>query len=137
MSEKERYYQISIMFGWLVLLHVVVIMFLISLLLGAVENDFSEFNTHPGEEGVNIMIVVFMSYAVMPLLVRLLTNIICRWIFFAFSILAFLLFLSHHLTHVFVDRDPMTIFNILDFTHHAVSIFLMVLTFFWAREYNK
>lgn len=136
MNNKNLFYQNLIAISWIVLLQIVLVMFIISILRGAVANDFSGFAKDPGEMGTNIMIVVFTIYALLPVLVFLLTHVIFRWFYFALAIFFLLFFIAHQVTHMIVDNMPLNLYHLLDFAHHGVMILVIILSLKWARNKN-
>lgn len=134
MENRSRFYQITIAISWITLLQLVVVMFIVSILRGAVANDFSGFAKDPGEMGTNIMIVVFTIYALLPIFIFVFTHVIFRWIYFALAIFFLLFFVAHQITHMIVDNMPLNMYHLLDFAHHGVMIFVIVLSLLWARR---
>ena len=132
LDQQEKYRQ-SIIVGWIMLLQIVLVMFIISLLRGAIKNDFSGFAKDPGELGTNIMIIVFAIYAIIPVMVRICSAIFIRWFTFGISIFFLLFFIAHQLTHMIVDNMPLNIYHVLDFTHHAIILWVIVCSYKWAK----
>ncbi|MES2674926.1 MAG: hypothetical protein V4660_11855 [Pseudomonadota bacterium] len=133
MLSKQEQYRQSVIVGWIMLLQVVLVMFIISILRGAVKNDFSGFAKDPGIGGTNIMIIVFAIYAILPVLLRAMDYIFLRWFTFAISIFFLLFFIAHQLTHMIVDNMPLNLYHVLDFTHHGIILWVIVCSFKWAK----
>ena len=91
MLSKQENLRQSIIVGWINLLQLVVVMFVVSLIKLAIANDFTPFGKDPGYMGLNIMIVVFTIYAVIPILLRIFDGNVFRWLMVGISIF-FLLF---------------------------------------------
>lgn len=133
MLSKPEYLRQSIAIGWIVLLQLVIVMFIVSILRGAIANDFTGFAKDPGQLGTNIMIVVFTIYALVPALVRTFEWRAFRWFVVAISIFFFLFFIAHQLTHMYVDNTQLNLYHTLDFAHHAVMLWIIVCSIQWAR----
>jgi uncharacterized membrane protein len=69
----------------------------------------------------------------MPLLVKMIDALIFRWFIFGLSIFFFLFFIAHQLNHAITDGIPLKLDHMFDFLHHVVMLFVIFLTFFWAR----
>lgn len=123
----------SITVGWICALQLVVIMFVVSLCRAAIANDFRPFGRDPGNMGLDIMIVIFAIYAVMPMLMRMFDGRIFRWFMVGAAVFFFLMFIAHQLTHMYVDHMPLNIYHVLDFAHHAVLLWVSVCSVQWAR----
>jgi hypothetical protein len=123
----------SITIGWICALQLVVIMFLVSLVRAAIANDFRPFGRDPGNLGLDIMIVIFAIYAVIPMLLRLFDGPVFRWFMVGVAVFFFLMFIAHQLTHMMVDHMPLNIYHTLDFAHHAVLLWVSVCSVRWAR----
>lgn len=137
MTNKELFYRNTISICWIVLLQLVMVMFLIGLLYGAMANDFSEFATHPGEFGINSTIITVSFYATLALLVRFFNHVVFKWFVFGMAVFFFLFFVAHQLSHIIVDNKTLALFNLLDFLHHGVAMLCAVLSFLWARIKNN
>lgn len=133
MLSKQEQYRQSVIVGWIMLLQIVLVMFIISILRGAIKNDFSGFAKDPGELGTNIMIIVFAIYAVIPVLVRAIGAVFMRWFTFGISIFFMLFFIAHQLTHMIVDNMPLNIYHVLDFVHHAIILWVIICSYKWAK----
>lgn len=132
-ENKEKFYRQSLIICWIALVQLVMVMFIMALLSGAVNNEFTRFSKDPGEAGIKIMIIVFTIYIILPLLIKLIDHKIFRWTIFGLCIFFFLFFLAHQLTHMIVDKMPLGLHHTLDFAHHIIMILAAVLTFLWAR----
>lgn len=119
--------------GWISALQLVVIMFLVSLVRAAIANDFKRFGVDPGDRGLNIMIVIFAVYALIPVLVRMFDGRVFRWTTVGVAVFFWLMFIAHQLSHLLVDKTPLSIYHVLDFSHHAVLLWVIVCSVRWAR----
>ncbi|RQP22645.1 hypothetical protein [Piscinibacter terrae] len=127
----------SITVGWINALQLVVIMFLVSVVRAAIANDFKPFGRDPGNLGLDIMIVIFAIYALIPVAVRMFDGLIFRWTMVGAAVFFFLMFIAHQLTHMVVDKMPLNIYHVLDFSHHAVLLWLIVCSVRWARMADR
>lgn len=119
--------------GWISALQLVVIMFVVSLVRAAIANDFKPFALDPGNRGLDMMIVIFAIYAVIPVLVRVFDGLLFRWAMVGASVFFFLMFIAHQLTHMVVDKMPLSIYDVLEFSNHAVMLWVIVCSVRWAR----
>lgn len=133
MLSKQETMRQSVIVGWINLLQLVVVMFVISLIKSAIENDFTPFGRDPGIQGMNIMIVVFTIYALIPVLVRMFSATPFRWFIVGISIFFLLFFIAHQITHLAVDKMPLTLYSLLDFAHHLMMLWVIVCAIRWAR----
>lgn len=133
MLSKQESLRQTVIVGWINLLQLVVVMFVVSLITSAIANDFTRFGKDPGYAGLNIMIVVFAIYAAVPILVRAYDGHAFRWFMVGISIFFLLFFIAHQLTHMMVDKTPLTLYSILDFSHHFIMLWVIVCTIRWAR----
>lgn len=133
MLPASEQYRKSIIIGWISLLQLVVVMFIVSLLRSAIANDFRPFTKDPGYTGMNIMIVVFTIYAAIPIFVNLFDGRVFRWFIVGISIFFLLFFIAHQLTHMLVDKMPLSMYHVLDFAHHFIILWVIVCAIRWAR----
>lgn len=133
MQSTEENLRRSIIVGWINLLQLIVVMFLVSLVRSAIANDFTSFGKDPGNLGLDIMIVIFSIYAVMPVLVKMFDARAFRWLLVGVSIFFLLLFIAHQITHMVVDKMPLNIYHLLDFSHHLIMVWVIFCTIQWAR----
>ncbi|PCK04415.1 MAG: hypothetical protein COA42_19225 [Alteromonadaceae bacterium] len=133
MNSKEDFYRNILIIGWIQLLQIVVVMFIVSILIAGVDNDFSGFAKDPGMLGVDVMVVVFAIYAILPLVLKGFGSVYIRWANFGLTIFFFLFFLVHQLSHLFVDNIPLSWYHLLDFVHHIVILAMVWVSFLWAR----
>jgi hypothetical protein len=123
----------SIVIGWISALMLITIMFVVSLVKGAITNDFSRFAKDPGSFGLNVMIVIFAIHAVIPIALRVFNSTAFRWTMVGIAIFFLLMFLAHELTHMFIEKLPISIYRTLDWTHHGVMLWIVVMNIKWAR----
>ena len=123
----------SITVGWICALQLVVIMFVVALLRAAIGNDFTGFSKDPGDLGMRVMLVVFTIYAVIPIALRMIGGVVFRWAMVGVAVFFLLMFVAHQLSHMYMDGRPLNFFHTLDFAHHGMMLWLIVLTVRWAR----
>jgi len=133
MESKQLFYRNALIIGWIQLLQIVVVMFIVSILRAAVDNDFTGFVKDPGTLGTNVMIVVFTIYAALPFILKLFGHTFMRWLNFGLLIFFFLFFVAHQLTHMIVDQMPLNLYHLLDFAHHIIILIMAYIGFLWAR----
>lgn len=123
----------SLIIGWISALLLILIMFVVSLVKAAIANDFTRFAKDPGTFGLNMMIVIFAIHAVIPVALRMFKGTVFRWTMVGVAIFFLLMFVAHGLTHMFIDKMPMNIYHTLDWTHHGVMLWIIVMNIRWAR----
>lgn len=133
MKNAQDKYRDAIQLGWVNALQLVVIMFLVSVTRAAIANDFKGFGKDPGNTGLDIMIVIFAIYALLPVLVRMFDGRIFRWFMVGAGVFFLLMFIAHQLTHMYVDKMPLNIYHVLDFAHHGLMIWVTYCSVQWAR----
>lgn len=134
MQAKKDYLRQTQIVGWIALLQVVIVMFVIGLCRAAVEGDFSKFARDPGQFGLDIMIVVFTLYAAIPVLLQAFEFRAFRWFMVAVSIFFFLFFVAHQIGHMVMDKTALNINHVLDFAHHILMLWMIVCAIRWARD---
>lgn len=133
MSSKQEYLRQTLIVGWIALINLVVVMFIVSIYRGAIANDFSGFTKDPGTLGMDIMIVVFTIYALIPVLVRWTDWVPVRWFMVLASCFFFLFFIAHQLTHMIIDGTRLSLYHVLDFAHHFLMLWMIVCSIRWLR----
>jgi hypothetical protein len=134
MLPKQENLRQSIIIGWIALIQLVVVMFIVAIYRGAIANDFTGFVKDPGSLGIDIMIVVFTIYALVPVLVRAIDWRVFRWFMVGISVFFLLFFIAHQLTHMIVDNTQLNLYHVLDFAHHFLMLWIIACTIRWARH---
>jgi hypothetical protein len=135
---KPEYLRQSLIIGWVSLLQLRVVLFVIALSRSAVANDFTSFAKDPGMQGTNIMIVLFALHALVPVLVRAFDGQVFRWIVAVISGFFLLFFSAHEISHL-LAKDEMywNLEKILDLSHLALMLWVAVCAIRWARLQEK
>lgn len=133
MSSKQNRLRLSIILGWVGLLQLRVVLFIIALMRGAIENDFKSFAEDPGYLGMNIMIVIFTIYVFIPIFVQLWARPFFKWFLFGVSVFFLLFFVAHELTHLHNDAVYMSLEKLLDLSHIVILFWVVACTLQWAR----
>lgn len=136
-SERSESLSIDVTLGWIMLLLILTVMFVFTLVSTILAGDnFQGFHEDPGPVGAVWLTFLFAFYAVMPLLVqvsRVTGNRAIRWALMVFECIFLLLFLLHHISHWRDGTRSHLVDNVLEFSHHAIAIWLIYTTFKWAR----
>lgn len=135
-SEPSKYRDIVAQ-GWVMMYLVFMAMFITDLTKSAINLDFTKWKNDPGIGGLSILSVVMVIYVFMPMLVK---SIEARWFRgLAIGIASFftLFFIAHQLTHLLAGDKPFGILHILDFSHHALGVWVVVASSLWFRESSK
>ncbi|MEJ2418821.1 MAG: hypothetical protein P8Y45_18195 [Exilibacterium sp.] len=133
MRTVEERYRLLITIGWICLLQIVILMFLVYLMRSAVDNDFLSWSKDPGEFGLDMMYIVFTIYIFIPILTQIFSAKIFRWFLVLIGILFFLFFVAHQLSHMIIDNTSLSLVHLLDFAHHFLSLWVIVISIRWAR----
>lgn len=120
--------------GWTTLSVILLGMNVIYILNAGMKNDFSGFNSDPGEAGLIFLNVSMAIYAVMTLMVRSFRD---RW-FKPFNlvliILYTLIFIGHEVVHGWIVKDvPFGISHVLDLSHNIAGLWTIVYSLKWLR----
>ena len=67
MQTNEPFCRNTLSICWLILIQIIITMFLVSVLHGAIANDFTGFAAHPGHFGVNAAVLTIITYAFLAL----------------------------------------------------------------------
>lgn len=120
--------------GWTCMLAAYALLFLMALVRDAVANDFSRWASDPGPIGVRASSILLTLYVVMPMLVRHVDARWFRWLATGLAGFCGLAILAHQLGHALTDSRPFDVLQVFDFTHHALALWVVVLTARWARQ---
>jgi hypothetical protein len=122
-----------IILGWVILLQLSVIMFVVSLTRSAINANFATFADDPGHRGMNIMAVVFSLQAVVPLLVWRFDARAFRWFVAGFTAFFLLFYAAHEVSHLIQDAVYMEFDKVLAFAQLAVLVWVTACAVRWAR----
>lgn len=134
MNSENKQLRELVAIGWIMMLMVIVLMFIIDLSKSAIYTDFSKWASDPGYGGLKALIVVLTIYLFMPMLIRTVNARWFRWTVVVLTIFFTLFFIAHQISHMLAGDKPMSIFHVLDFSHHVLGIWTASLAVIWARE---
>ena len=133
MHLEEFSLRTSVSTAWLCWLLIVLTMGVVDLVQSAVIVDFTKFDKDPGQEGLNMLIIVMTIYALMPILVRTIDNVIFRWFVVAAAVFFTMFFIAHEVSHLIIGDMPWGIRHSLDLAHHAIGIWMTIIAGKWAH----
>jgi len=99
-----------------------------------VVGDFTRWAKHLGLGGLDVIAVVMAIYALMPLLVRTISDQWFRFVTVGVTIFMTLFVLAHEASHLVAGDKPFGIQHALDITHHVLGISTAVAASLWARR---
>lgn len=120
--------------GWLAMASSLGAMFLMALVRDAVGNDFSRWAADPGPMGLGVVSVLLALYVAMPMLVRHVDARWFRWLAVALAGFCGLFIVAHQLAHALTASRPFDVIHVFDFLHHALALWVVVLTTRWAQQ---
>jgi hypothetical protein len=120
--------------GWTLMFMVFVSNLVIDLIKNTVRGDSTQWAQHLGMPGVQLLLVVMVIYAIMPMLIRSLS---AQW--FRFAVVGLTVFMglfvgAHEISHLSPTDKPFGIFHTLDVTHHVLVVWVTVAAVRWARQ---
>ena len=128
---------IQVGLGWVMLLLVLTVSLVMMIVAGIVANDgFSVMRADPGKGGMMLLVYVFGVYAVMPIFVALAQQTrtsAARWAVTVMSVLLFLFFFVHHLSHWTAGERPSFNSHFLEVAHHIIALWVIYSSVCWAR----
>lgn len=137
MQPEEESLRNRIALGWLLMLVLVNMMLLFMTMSSILADDnFKLLRMDPGKAGIVMLVWVLGLQALMPIYVHWVHGMrsrIPRWIAFALAIINFLFFLLHHLAHWAAGQRPDLTSHVFDLIFHVAALWVLVLTFRWAR----
>lgn len=137
MQPEEESLRNRIALGWTLLLLLVVIMLEFMTMASILADDnFKLLRMDPGPQGLIMLVWVLGFMAVMPVYVHWVHSMrsrIPRWIAAVLAILTFLYFLLHHLAHWAAGQRPDATSHVFDLVFHLVALWVIVLSFRWAK----
>lgn len=120
--------------GWLAMTASLAAMFLMALVRDAVGNDFSRWAGDPGPIGLRVVSVLLALYVAMPMLVRHVDARWFRWLAAGLAGFCGLFILAHQVAHALTASRPFDVIHAFDFLHHALALWVIVLTTRWAQQ---
>ena len=120
--------------GWSMMLMAFILILFCNLMKSAIHGDFHGWIKDPGMGGLPILVSVMVIYIFMPMLVRTISAQWFRWVVVALAVFFTMFFVAHQLSHVLAGDREFDIIQALDFTHHTLGIWVVVLASKWARQ---
>lgn len=139
MQQQEESLRWQIALGWVANLLVLTIQFVYMIsysLLTEADRYFRSLHLDPSVPGLKMLILVACVYALMPLIVFLLSGIrlrAVRWLPVAIAAFAFISNLLHHLSHSMFGGRPDFASHVPDLTGHAIGLWVLINSVRWAR----
>ena len=135
--DTQEKLSIQVAMGWVMLLLVLTVSLVMMIVAGIVANDgFTVMRADPGKGGMMLLVYVFGVYAVMPIAVTLAQRTraaAARWAVTVMSVLLFLFFFVHHLSHWTAGERPNFNSHFLEVAHHIIAVWVIYSSVRWAR----
>jgi hypothetical protein len=120
--------------AWAAMFFTFVTLFVFTLVQDAIVNDFTRWAADPGPVAFRRVTVLAVVYIVMPVLVSQLEARWFRWLAVAVAAFIGLFVLAHQVGHALTQSRPFDLLHVFDFLHHALALWVVVLSVRWARE---
>jgi len=121
--------------GWVLMFLLFVCIFVCEFLLAAINGQLAFYSGQEGKLALKVTVVVMLLHAFVPMLVYAFD---ARWFRWAIALLTMCFGLGmmlHEIAHVFVIKNrEFGWFDLLDFAHHGLAVWVALLAVQWARE---
>ncbi len=100
-----------------------------------VSGNLSIYTSEEGAAALKVMVMLMLLHAFVPMLVLTLDARWFRWSIAILTLLFGLLMIGHEIMHVLVAKNrEFGVFDLLDFAHHGLAIWVAILAVRWVRE---
>jgi hypothetical protein len=120
--------------GWILMFIIFLAMFVVDLTHSAILQDFTKWQKDPGSAGLSILIIIMAIYALMPMLIK---SIQAKWFrrtVIGVTVFFTLFFVAHQITHLLAGDKPFGVMHVLDFSHHVLGVWVIVVATLWLKE---
>lgn len=135
MNKMHKPIEATVAQGWILMFLIFVCITIVEFLNASIGGNLSIYTSEEGAAALRVMVILMLLHAFVPMLVLTLN---ARWFRWAIAILTFLfglLMIGHEIMHIFVAKNrAFGIFDLLDFAHHGLAIWVAILAVRWARE---
>lgn len=136
-ENRQDKLSLQIAMGWVMLLLILSVTMVMMIVAGIVADDgFSVIRKDPGKAGMIMIVYLFSVYAVMPIIVSFANGArssFARWVVVAVTVLLFLFFFLHHVSHWSNGERPAMYTHALEVAHHIIALWVTYLSVRWAR----
>ncbi|MDH5325119.1 MAG: hypothetical protein OEZ68_12575 [Gammaproteobacteria bacterium] len=139
MSQKEKSdkYSAILVQGWMAMFTIYIANLVMDMVRCNVMDQCSTWASHIGPGGLVVITIVMFIYAVMPLLIKLISSLWFRYVAVGITAFITLFYVAHELTHLVAGDKPFGIAHTLDITHHIVGVGMIVVATLWAKSAKK
>lgn len=134
MKENYSKYRDLTAHGWTMMFIIFLAMFVVDLTHSAILQDFTKWQKDPGSSGLGILIIIMAIYASMPMLIKSIQAKWFRQTVIGVTVFFTLFFVAHQITHLLAGDKPFGVMHILDFSHHVLGVWVVVVATLWLRE---
>lgn len=121
--------------GWILMFLIFVCITITEFLNATISGNLSIYTSEEGTTALRVMVMLMLLHAFVPMLVLTLNARWFRWAIAVLTLLFGLLMIGHEVMHVFVAKNrAFGVFDLLDFAHHGLAIWVAILAVRWAGE---
>lgn len=120
--------------GWILMFLVFICIFVVEFLNAVLNDNLALFKGDEGAAALKIIVLMMLLHAFIPMLVCTFEGRAFRW-FIALLTLSFTIaMIGHEVAHLFIVKNrKFGIFDMLDFAHHGLGIWVTSVAIAWAR----
>lgn len=120
--------------GWILMFLIFVCITIVEFLNATVSGNLSIYTSDEGAAALRVMVMLMLLHAFVPMLVLTFDVRWFRWSIAVLTLLFGLLMIGHEVMHIFVAKNrDFGVFDLLDFSHHVLAIWVAILAVRWAR----
>jgi len=134
MNKNDQQLRSLVAQGWTTMFIVFLANLSLDVIRCIVVGDFSKWAKHLGLGGMDVIAVVMAIYALMPLLIRAVSDQWFKYVTVGVTVFMGLFVLAHEASHLVSGDKPFGIQHALDITHHLLAISTTVAAALWARR---
>jgi hypothetical protein len=121
--------------GWVLMFLLLVCIFLTEFLTASVGGNLAMYSSAEGIRGLHMMVILILLHAFIPMLVLTFEVHWFRWVIMILTLGFALIMMAHEILHLFVIKNrQFGTFDLLDFAHHGLALWVARLALRWARE---
>jgi hypothetical protein len=134
MSKTYKPIEATVAQGWILMFLIFVCITIIEFLNASINANLSIYTSEEGAAAMKVMVVLMLLHAFVPMLVVTYDVRWFRWFVAVLTFLFGLLMMGHEIMHIFVAKSRgFGVFDLLDFSHHVLAIWVAILAVRWAR----
>lgn len=124
--------------GWILMFLVLICIFLIEFLNAALDDNLAMFKSEEGATALKAIVLLMLLHAFVPMLVCTFHGRIFRWAIAGLTLCLTVAMIGHELAHLFIVKNrEFGLFDMLDFAHHGLGVWVASVAVRWAREAGR